>query len=184
MDQEMPKWGDSYQRVKPAPEIFIIDDDEDVRDFLAASLAPEGFPVTAFEDGDSFLRVVGTRVPICIFLDVVMPKRSGLEVLKELRARHYWTPIFLISARDDTQVVLEAMKSGAHDYIKKPFDRVAPRLRVRDAIEVWSSRDKGTTTLDVQPTQDCEWFRLTSSERETLALMRFMEVVRNEIVGN
>jgi FixJ family two-component response regulator len=180
----MTPWDGSNQHVKPANEIFIVDDDEDVRDLLAASLEPEGFPITTFEDGDSFLKAASTRVPICVFLDVVMPRRSGLEVLKELRARQYWTPIFLITARDDTQVVLEAMKNGAHDYIKKPFDRFAPGLRVRDAIEVWSSRDRRTTTVDVQPSQDCEWFRLTPSERETLALMRFMQVVRNEVVGS
>jgi FixJ family two-component response regulator len=183
MDQNTIPLSGGYRDIKPASEIFIVDDDEDVRDLLTAALAPEGFPVTAFQDGDSFLRATETRVPICIFLDVVMPKRSGLEVLKELRARHYWTPIFLISARDDTQVVLEAMKNGAHDYIRKPFDRAAPGLRVRDAIEVWSSRDQIVTTVDVQPSEKCEWFRFTPRERETLALIRFMDIVRNDIVG-
>jgi FixJ family two-component response regulator len=183
MDQELMPWSVSYQDVKPSGEIFVVDDDEDMRDLLAATLAPEGFPVRGFEDGDSFLKVAGTRVPLCVFLDVVMPRRSGLEVLKELRARQYWTPIILISARDDAQMVVEAMKNGAHDYIRKPFDRFAPGLRVRDAIEVWSSRDQRRTALDAQSSEGCEWFRLTPSERETLALMRFMEVVRGE-AGN
>jgi FixJ family two-component response regulator len=183
MVQELIPWRGGYQDVKPTGEIFVVDDDEDMRDLLAAALAPEGFPVTSFADGDSFLKAAGTRVPVCVFLDVVMPKRSGLEVLKELRARQYWTPIILISARDDAQMVVEAMKNGAHDNIRKPFDRFAPGLRVRDAIEVWSSRDQRKTTLDVRQGEDCEWFRLTPSERETLALMRFMEVVRSE-AGN
>ena len=70
---------------------------------LVATLSPEGFPVTTFEDANSFLKAAKTRVPLCVFLDVVMPQRSGLEILDELRVqkivRHrlincfqcYWT---------------------------------------------------------------------------------------------
>jgi two-component system response regulator FixJ len=181
MDQQLIRRSGSHPNVKPVSEIFVVDDDQDMRDLLTAALAPEGFPVTSFEDGDSFLTAASTRVPLCVFLDVVMPKRSGLEILKELRARQYWTPIFLVSAREDTQLVVEAMKNGAHDYIRKPFDRHAPALRVRNAIEVWSCREQRMSTSDVQPSENCEWFRLTPDERETLALMRFMEVVRSEV---
>jgi FixJ family two-component response regulator len=78
-------------------------------------------------------------------------------------------------------MVVEAMKNGAHDYVRKPFDCFAPALRVRDAVEVWSCREQRMSTLDVQPSENSEWFRLTPNERETLALMRFMEVVRNEV---
>src|ERR1700689_5022394 len=99
MDNEPFAWGGTYQNAKPAQEIFVVDDDEGMGGLLVAALPPEGFPVTSFEDGDSFLRAASTRVPICVFLDVVMPRRSGLEILRELRNRQFWTPIFLISAR-------------------------------------------------------------------------------------
>jgi two-component system response regulator FixJ len=180
MGQELLRWGGDHTDIKPVREIFVVDDDQDMRDILTASLMPEGFPVTSFEDGDSFLRAASSRVPLCVFLDVVMPKRSGLEILQELRARQYWTPIFLVSAREDAQMVVEAMKNGAHDYIKKPFDRHAPALRVRDAVEVWSCREQRISTRDVQPSEDSEWFRLTPDEREMLALMRIMNVVRSD----
>ena len=179
MLQDIIPWNGIRQDKRPVSEIFVVDDDEDMRDLLIASLAPAGFRVTGFENGDSFLAAASTRVPICVFLDVVMPKRSGLEVLKELRARQFWTPIFLISARDDTQMVVEAMKNGAHDYIRKPFDRFAPALRVRDAIEVWSCRSQTGSTQDILAGETCEWVRLTPSEREMLALMRLMDVARN-----
>jgi FixJ family two-component response regulator len=74
-------------------------------------LAAQGFPVKTFEDGDAFLQATTERVPICVFLDVVMPRRSGLEILREFRARRYWTPVFLTSARDDVQTVVEGMKN-------------------------------------------------------------------------
>lgn len=179
MDQDLILWSGGNQGLKHEREIFIVDDDEDMRDMLTAALAPEGFPVTSFEDGEAFLKAASTRVPICVFLDIVMPKRSGLEILKDLHVRQYRAPIFLISARDDAPIIVEAMKHGAHDYISKPFDRFAPVLRVRSAIEMWSSRAKERTALEVQPTEAGEWFFLTPSERDTLALMRMMNTVRN-----
>jgi two-component system, LuxR family, response regulator FixJ len=174
MDQNVIPWSGGYRDLKPASEIFIVDDDQDMRDVLAATLEPEGFPVTSFEDGESFLKAASTRVPICVFLDVVMPKRSGLEILKELRARQYCAPIVLISARDDAPMIVEAMKNGAHDYISKPFDRFAPARRVRDAVEVWSCRAQERTALELRPVEDGEWFLLTPGERDMLALMRMM----------
>ncbi len=173
MDQDLIPWSGIYQDVRPSKEIFVVDDDEDMRDLLAGGLAREGFPVTAFEDGDSFLMAARTRVPICVFLDVVMPGRSGLEILDELRARRYWTPIFLTSARDDFSTVVEAMKKGAHDYIRKPFDRDAPAVRLRYAIELWSRREPDMRVLDRQLDENCELFRLSPGEKEIVLLMRF-----------
>jgi FixJ family two-component response regulator len=174
MDQNLMPWSGSYQDIKPAKEIFVVDDDEDMRDILTAALAPEGFPVTAFEDGKSFLEAARTRIPICLFLDVVMPEMSGLEILLELRARRYWTPTFLTSARDDFPTVVEAMKNGGHDYIRKPFDRGAPAAALHSAIELWSRREREDSDLDLQTNQNCEWLRLTPSEKETVLLMRMV----------
>jgi FixJ family two-component response regulator len=172
MEQTLVTQNDSYLDTKPANEIFVVDDDEDMQEILAAALASEGFPVTAFKDGEEFLRATKTRVPLCVFLDVVMPGKSGLEILSELRARHYWTPIFLTSARDDFPTVVEALKNGAHDYIRKPFSRDAPAVRLRSAIELWSNRANGA--IDTRMNENCEWFRLTPSEKETVLLMRLM----------
>ena len=108
-----------------------------MREILEDGLAAQGFPVRTFDDGDAFLQATTERIPICVFLDVVMPRRSGLEILQELRVRRYWTPVFLTSARADVQTVVEAMKNGAHDYIPKPFDPCALLPRVHNAVEMW-----------------------------------------------
>jgi FixJ family two-component response regulator/transposase len=162
-----------FPNFKPTNEVFVVDDDENMRDLLAASLAPNGFPVTSFPDGESFMMEASARVPICVFLDIVMPGRSGLEILKELNARHYWAPVFLISACDDTPMVVEGIRKGAHDYLTKPFDRHAPALRVRDAIQVWTQRASDHDVSEVRPRGD--WFFLTESEQELLAIGRAME---------
>jgi|SRR5580698_419301 two-component system response regulator FixJ len=168
-------WGRSYQGVKPINEIFVVDDDEDTRNILAAILSPEGFPVTTFEDGDSFLKAAKTQVPLCVFLDVVMPRRSGLEILEELCVQNFWTPIFVVSACDDVPTVIEAMKNGAHDYIRKPFDHNEPRLRVRNAVAKWAYHERERSAADVTANQNCEWSLLTPQEKDTLLFNRLID---------
>jgi FixJ family two-component response regulator len=177
MDQPLASRARSHRTARPAGEIFVVDDDENMRDLLEATLAPEGFPVTGFADGESFLQAAGSRLPLCVFLDVVMPRRSGLEVLKELRARRYSAPIFLMSARDDVPTVVEAMRNGAHDYIPKPFDRAAPVLRARGAVEMWADRDLRSSAPALLPSEANEWYRLSPRERDTPALMRMIDTV-------
>jgi two-component system response regulator FixJ len=128
--------------VKHSNEIFVVDDDDCVRDILSSILSLEGFPVTCFEDGETFLEKASERMPVCLFLDVVMPGRSGLQVLKELNARRYAAPIFLVSARDDTALVVEALRNGGADFLRKPFDPYTAVQRVRDAVEIWNIRDE------------------------------------------
>jgi FixJ family two-component response regulator len=175
MDQNLMPWSENYQDLKPVGEIYVIDDDKDTLEILEGTLAAQGFPVKTFEDGDTFLKAMGQRIPICIFLDVVMPRRSGLEVLKELRAQRYSAPVFLTSARDDIPTVVEAMKNGAHDYIKKPFDPYEVVPRVHSAVEMWLRRMETRNPLDIQTNENREWFRLTPNEKDMLLLMRLME---------
>jgi FixJ family two-component response regulator len=174
MEQNLIPWRGGHQGAKPVNEIYVVDDDEYMREILEVGLAAQGFPVKTFEDGDAFLQATTERIPICVFLDVVMPRRSGLEILQELRARRYWTPVFLTSARADVQTVVEAMKNGAHDYIPKPFDPRALVPRVNNAVEMWLSRVEMRDASDISGNDNREWFRLTSSEKEMLLLMRLM----------
>lgn len=139
MEQNLISWKEDHQGIRPVNEIYVVDDDQYMREILEAGLAAQGFPVKTFDDGDAFLQATTERIPICVFLDVIMPRRSGLEILQELRVRRYWTPVFLTSARADVQTVVEAMKNGAHDYITKPFDPCALLPRVHNAVEMWLS---------------------------------------------
>ena len=82
-------------------EIFVVDDDEAMRDTLSAVLAPEGCRVTCFAEGRSFLAAARARTPACILLDVNMPGDSGLDVLRELDAPHYPAPILIVSGQRD-----------------------------------------------------------------------------------
>ena len=123
-----------------ASEIFIADDDPAVRQALAVVFTLDGFLVSSFGEGGSLLTQARERVPACIILDVQMPGRSGLDVLKELNAPVYGAPIFVISGQGDIPMAVDAIKHGALDFIEKPFTVEAVVSRVRNAISAWANR--------------------------------------------
>ena len=77
--------------------VFIVDDDPLVLNALSIVLSREGYEVTGFGEGGSFLAAAKARTPTCIILDVQMPGQSGLDILRELNAQQYAAPIFIIS---------------------------------------------------------------------------------------
>jgi len=123
------------KEVGTAPgNIYVVDDDTSVRDALSVVLTLEGFHVSSFAEGTSFLAAVRQHQPDCIILDVHMPGRSGLDILKELRSQHSEVPLFIISGQGDIPMAVDAIKSGALDFIEKPFNAETLVTRVREAI--------------------------------------------------
>jgi FixJ family two-component response regulator len=128
------------QETPSAGEILVVDDDPAVREVLTALFTREGFQVTNFADGASLLATARVRTPVCIILDVNIPGRSGLDVLKELNAQDYPAPIFIISGQGDIPMAVEAIKNGALDFIEKPFRGSTVISRVREAMEAQTRR--------------------------------------------
>ena len=148
-------------------EIFIVDDDPLVRDALSVVFTLAGYKVRAFADGASFVAAARAEAPACIILDVHMPGRSGLDILRALNAEHYPTPIFIISGQGDIPMAVEAIRHGALDFIEKPFNGETVVTRVREAIEARTRRSEagGLEALAAQfPCRDL----LTPREREVL----------------
>ena len=148
-------------------EVFIVDDDPLVLNALTMVLSREGYQVTGFAEGASFLAAAKSRAPTCVILDVHMPGQSGLDILKELNAQQYPAPIFIISGVGDIPMAVEAIKNGAFDFIEKPFDATTVITRVREAVEAWSRRQAdGVNALpEVFPGHE----HLTSRERDVLS---------------
>jgi FixJ family two-component response regulator len=146
--------------------IYIVDDEEAVRDALGVVLTMEGYRVDGFGDGDSFLAATRRATPAAVFLDVHMPGRTGLEILAALGAQTYDAPIFVISGQGDIPMAVQAIKDGAFDFIEKPFDADVIVERVREAIAAFERRrDKGGGGLGTSfPGSDL----LTPREREVL----------------
>jgi two-component system, LuxR family, response regulator FixJ len=146
-------------------EIFIVDDDPLVDTALAMALNSEGFNVVNFVEGESFLNVARLRAPDCIIIDTYLPGSSGMDVLKRLDAPHYPAPVLMISRRHDIPTAVEAMRSGAQDFIEKPFDPAAVAIRIRDIIDTWrQEHHKEGLLAHGFPGQDL----LTAREREVL----------------
>lgn len=150
-------------------EIFVADDDPSVRDALSSIFTIEGYQVTGFGEGASLLSAARARVPTCILLDVHMPGRSGLDILRELNAQEYPAPILIISGKSSIAMVVDAIRNGALDFIEKPFDPETVAGRVRDAVEA-SARGNGTRTAsDILTLQFRGRDQLTRRECEVLA---------------
>jgi len=149
-------------------EVFIVDDDPLVLNALTIVLSREGYQVTGFAEGASFLAAAKSRTPTCVILDVHMPGQSGLDILKELNAQQYPAPIFIISGIGDIPMAVEAIKNGALDFIEKPFDATTVVTRVREAVEAWSRRAKQADGASSLPKSFTGQDLLTSRERDVL----------------
>ena len=125
------------EQIGGGSELFVVDDDASMRDTLSVVFTHEGYQVISFAEGNSFLAAARSRTPSCVLLDVHMPGRSGIDLLKELDAQRYGAPIFIISAQSDIPLADDAIKNGAFDFIEKPFVPDAVIARVRAAIAGW-----------------------------------------------
>jgi two-component system response regulator FixJ len=131
--------------------IFIVDDDPSVRDALTVVLALEGFKVTSFSEGASLLDATRRQMPACIMLDVHMPGRSGLDILKDLNAHSSGLPIFIISGQADIPMAVDAIRYGALDFIEKPFNADFIVSRVRQAIDARERRQENAASNPLAP---------------------------------
>jgi FixJ family two-component response regulator len=151
-------------------EILIVDDDATVRDSLSTLFALEGYRVTTFMDGTSFVSAARTRPIACVLLDIYVPGKSGLEILKDLDANSYAAPILIMSAHGNIPIAVEAIKSGAFDFIEKRQDAITIVDRVRGAIDAWTRmRQTNGNTSDPLSRAFPGRERLTPRERDVLS---------------
>src|SRR6202162_2703709 len=106
----------------PKGRILVVDDEADIRESLEILLSAEGYNIDLAQNGAEGLRRSEAGNYDLILLDLMMPDRSGMEVLKEVRERDSETPIFMITAYGSAEVAVSALKSGANDYFSKPWD--------------------------------------------------------------
>jgi FixJ family two-component response regulator len=125
-----------------AGEIFVVDDDPAVRTTLSAVFTHAGYTVTCFADGAALVAAARVGTPLCIILDVHIPGKSGLDILKQLNARDYPVPIFMMSGQGDIAMAVDAIKNGALDFIEKPFRGSDVVARIEAAIDARAQREK------------------------------------------
>jgi two-component system response regulator FixJ len=145
--------------------IFIVDDDEAVRDSLGALLETEGFSVEAFASAKAFLAGFKPKEACCVIADIRMPDMDGLELQEEIIKRGWGLPVIIVTGHGDVPLAVRAMKAGAVDFIEKPFDDEVLRASIDRGV-AQSRRSLGESAL-VQEVET-RMAQLTAREREVM----------------
>ena len=105
------------------PKVFIVEDDEDIREIVIYALVSAGFEAVGFETGDDFFNAIELELPSLVLLDIMLPKDDGLTILKRLRSVSKTTkiPVIMLTAKNSEYDKVKGLDMGADDYISKPF---------------------------------------------------------------
>ncbi|HXH28508.1 MAG TPA: response regulator transcription factor, partial [Candidatus Polarisedimenticolia bacterium] len=122
------------------PKVLIVEDDESMATALRDGFTYEGYAVTLARDGASGLRHATEGSPDLIVLDVMLPKMNGLDVCKEIRRKGHTVPIIMLTARGQEIDKVIGLKSGADDYVTKPFGFLELMARVEAVLRRASGR--------------------------------------------
>ena len=150
------------------PTVFVIDDDESIREALKALLESVGLRVETFASAPEFLQSRHSDAPSCLVLDIRMPGLSGLDLQREMAEANIHTPIIFITGHGDIPMTVRAMKAGAVEFLTKPF-RDQDLL---DAIQQALDRDRAERQEQAENAELRSRFdSLTPRESEVFALV-------------
>lgn len=148
--------------------VFVVDDDEGVRNALSRLFRLEGIRVQTFASAEDFLIFYRPAIPGCLLLDVKMPGRSGLELQALLIEHRIALPVIMMTGAADVAMAVQAMKAGAMDFIEKPFETASLLAIVHAAI----SRDTRLRKATVQHAEAAQKHALlTARERAVFDLV-------------
>jgi FixJ family two-component response regulator len=151
-----------------APTVFVVDDDALVRASIAGMLKSVGLRAQTFETPQEFLRSKRPDVPSCLVLDVRLPGVNGLDFQRELAEAGVRIPIIFITGHGDIPMTVKAMKSGAVEFLTKPFRD----QELLDAIHQALQRDLAARQKQSEFAELRECYEsLTAREREVMGLV-------------
>ena len=151
------------------PIVYIVDDDPDMRDSLRFLLKTVGLSTATFSSAGEFIAGYTCVGPSCLVLDVRMPGTSGLDLLEQLIAAGVRAPVIFITAYADVPMAVRAMKSGAVEFLEKPFNGQVLLEKVQRAVQRDAERlARESNHHDVRS----RLAKLTGKEREVLGMIR------------
>ena len=158
--------------------VFVVDDDEEVRDSMKRLMNSVGLKVETFASAEEFLAQFDSARPGCLLLDVRMEGMSGLDLQKRLALEEVQPPIIIITGHGDVPMAVRAVKAGAVDFIEKPFNEQVLLDSVHRAIELdGANRGRALQLADISACLEC----LTPREREILDLV--VAGKRNKVIA-
>ncbi|HWA42991.1 MAG TPA: response regulator FixJ [Hypericibacter adhaerens] len=158
--------------------VHVVDDEEAVRNSLAFLLGSSGFAVRTHSSAAGFLEIAATIRNGCLITDLRMPDIDGVELLKRLKAAGAMLPAIVVTGHGDVQMAVEAMKTGALDFIEKPFSDEVLLDSIRRAVAVAASQ------VDAEATAARTRERIASlSERELQVLKGVVQGQANKTIA-
>lgn len=118
------------------PTVYIVEDDDAVRDSLQLLLESVGMPVATFPRADAFLDDYHSEMAGCLVLDIRMPGINGMELQRKLNTQHSTLPIIFVTGHGDVPMAVEAMQQGAVDFIQKPYREQELLDKIQQAMEM------------------------------------------------
>jgi two-component system alkaline phosphatase synthesis response regulator PhoP len=152
-------------------KIFIVEDDENIRELVLYALKSSGFETVGFEKGSDFFRRLKTELPHLIILDIMLPDEDGISILKKIK-RHDLTkaiPVIMLTAKSGEYDKVKGLDTGADDYITKPFSVLELMSRIKAVLRRGAAKTK----------EENESF---SSENITLDAKRRITKVNDETI--
>lgn len=150
------------------PTVFVVDDDDEVRETLQWLVESVGLKIETFSSGQDFLDAYDPDRPGCLVTDVRMPGMSGIELQARLNALGRTLPIIVVSGYPDVPTAVRSMKSGAIDYVQKPFDEQMMLERIQMSLEKDAQTRRDTA---VRAHAAACFQRLSPREREVMDLV-------------
>ena len=124
--------------------ILIVDDDAKLRELLDEYLASYGFEVLMLPDGATVLKIIQLKAPDLVILDIMLPDRDGLEVLREIRM-HSRIPVIMLTAKGEDADRIVGLELGADDYLPKPFNPRELLARIKAVLRRQPLTNKNVT---------------------------------------
>ena len=178
-------------------KIFVVEDDENIREIVIYALSSAGFEAIGFETGKEFFAALADELPELVLLDIMLPQDDGLSILKRLRSgsKTKELPVIMLTAKNSEYDKVKGLDMGADDYISKPFgvmeliSRINAVLR-RSGVEQSGMLEVSGLSLDHARREiraDGEIVKLTFKEYELLHLMMLnagLVLSRDKIIGS
>ncbi|OFT81852.1 response regulator transcription factor [Corynebacterium sp. HMSC29G08] len=160
-------------------KILVVDDEQAVRESLKRSLRFNGYDVEQAEDGEKALEAIAMHRPDVVILDVMMPKLDGLGVCRILRERGDYTPVLMLTARDDVADRVSGLDAGADDYLPKPFALEELMARLRSLLRRTREKPSSEDSIE-QATMQFDDLTLNTETREVFRGERPITLTRTE----
>lgn len=150
------------------PTVFLVDDDDAVRDSLALLLDTMGLRTVAYPSADAFLDNYKPSRPGCLVLDIRMPSMSGMELQAALSAKSVAIPIIFLTGHGNVSMSAKAFRSGAVDFLEKPFNEQVLLQRIEEAIRLDQTNREAVAHRHIV---NARMAALTPREREVMRLI-------------